>query len=159
MNNEYYIEAIDDSYAMLKTSKNLKKGDSNNCIFFFFEDEFDFTIKIFEWSKLYIRLKKLNKIIVKFEINVSEIFEYINNYKLFDEFNVLNRFTYYDEFLLDFKYKDVVYEVLLKYLPDEIIDIIISFLKHIIDYSFKCQYKHGTYLCLPVITLPTNFLE
>mgnify|MGYP000886483972 FL=1 len=118
--------------------------------------EFDFSIKLNESDDYTFFISKTNnphKRLFEFKLNYCDIVDTL--YSRYDD-GYLNS-TIRKSFMIDYPKKELIIEVLIHYLPLELILIIIHFLKMKINVRFYCTYKNNIYLSKPKIYIPSIF--
>lgn len=118
--------------------------------------EFDFSIKLNESDDYIFFISKTNNhnhTLFQFKLNYCDIVDTL--YSRYDD-GYLNS-NIRKSFMIDYPKKKLIIEVLIHYLPLELILIIIHLLKMEINCRFYCTYKNNIYLSKPKIYIPSIF--
>jgi hypothetical protein len=121
-------------------------------------DQNDFKIEIDEKQKYIFFIstnRNINTKIFEFELDINSIIEKL--YSSYDIIGYSTKIPYTSYIYINYPYKSVIYAIFNKTLPNELIEIIIKYLKIKINYRFTLISINNIYLTQPKINIPSIF--
>ena len=121
-------------------------------------DQNDFKIEIDEKQKYIFFIstnRNINTKIFEFELDINSIIEKL--YSSYDIIGYSTKIPYTSYIYINYPHKSFIYAIFNKTLPNELIEIIIKYLKIKINYRFTLISINNIYLTQPKINIPSIF--
>lgn len=154
----YYISAKNiDNNSIIRSQSPLNIFIKSKHIYGLFNEN-DFKIIIDEGVEYKFFISTISTILFEFELDINSIIEKI--YSIYNIIGYSTKIPYTHFFYINFPNKKLIYTIFSYVLPNEIIDIIIKYLKLKINYRFTLISLNNIYLTEPKISIPTilNYL-
>ena len=129
---------------------------SKNIYGLFNQNDFKIEIDAKEKYTFFISTNRnINTKIFEFKLDINSIIEKI--YSSYDIIGYSTKIPYTSYIYINYPYKSFIYTIFNKTLPNELIDIIIKYLKIKINYRFTLISLNKIYLTQPKINIPHIF--